>query len=104
MSVQEYLERLQERVDAIFAHQSAMEVTISRVRDENPDAMELLTQLAFLGTDPIPLDLLQMSSNLLTPRLADIVANANRLSVVITSSHRCARRSSGIKARSGAMR
>ncbi|MDQ3761340.1 MAG: FxSxx-COOH system tetratricopeptide repeat protein [Actinomycetota bacterium] len=93
MSVKTYLELLKEAATKILGENppasypvpvaAAWSVSVSRVKNETPDAMELLWRCAFFGPEPIPIELLHRARYVLDGPLKEILGDPLRLSRAI---------------------
>ncbi|MGH8905187.1 MAG: FxSxx-COOH system tetratricopeptide repeat protein [Egibacteraceae bacterium] len=83
MSVDTYLELLEQAAGEILGESSptdypvpvaaAWSLSVARVRDETPYAMDLLRRCAFFGPEPIPMELLNRGQYVLGPPLRDML-------------------------------
>ncbi|GAA4630367.1 hypothetical protein GCM10023196_055450 [Actinoallomurus vinaceus] len=90
MPVDEYLELLQHQTGKLLAEGRPMAydvpltatwtLSVSRLREEQPDAVEVLYLLAFFGSDPIPRDVLGAGRGTLESPLSDILSDPLRFS------------------------
>jgi tetratricopeptide (TPR) repeat protein len=90
MPVAQYLELLERETGKVLAEGRPVEysvpltatwaLSVSQLRQENPDAVELLNLLAFFGSDPIPRDVLSTSRGELEQPLSDILKDPLRFS------------------------
>ncbi|MCG5213155.1 FxSxx-COOH system tetratricopeptide repeat protein [Streptosporangium sp. KLBMP 9127] len=93
MSVDEYLRLLSERADQLLAESKPMEyplsmtaawaLSVSRLTDRLPEAVELLRCCAFFGPDPIPRDVFLPGVKVMSPGLRAILSNPILLSRAI---------------------
>lgn len=90
MPVTEYLALLRNQTGKLLAEGRPMEydvpltatwaLSVATLREEQPDAVELLHLLAFFGADPIPRDVLSTSRGTVEPPLSDILDDPLRFS------------------------
>ncbi|HEV7933755.1 MAG TPA: FxSxx-COOH system tetratricopeptide repeat protein [Actinomadura sp.] len=95
MPVGEYLELLQHQTSELLAEGRPLEydvpltatwaLSVSQLRKEHPDAVELLYLLAFFGADPIPRDVLTTSRSAVEPPLSDILGDPLRFSRAVAA-------------------
>ena len=90
MPVEEYAQLLDEQFDKIMAEGKSAEygtsvtaawtLSVSRVQEQQPEALRLLRCCAFFGPDPIPRDVFRRSSQAADTRVSDLLADAIPLS------------------------
>jgi tetratricopeptide (TPR) repeat protein len=90
MPVEEYAQLLDEQFDKIMAEGKSAEygtsvtaawtLSVSRVEEQQPEALRLLRCCAFFGPDPIPRDVFRRSSQAAETRVSDLLADAIPLS------------------------
>jgi tetratricopeptide (TPR) repeat protein len=90
MPVEEYAQLLDEQFDKIMAEGKSAEygtsvtaawtLSVSRVEEQQPEALRLLRCCAFFGPDPIPRDVFRRSSQASDTRVSDLLAEAIPLS------------------------
>lgn len=93
MPVREYLSLLQTQTGKLLAEGRPMAydvpltatwaLSLSRLREEHPHAVELLHLLAFFGSDPIPRDVLNTSHGAVEEPLSEILADPLQFSRAI---------------------
>jgi tetratricopeptide (TPR) repeat protein len=90
MPVEEYAQLLDDEFDKIMAEGKSAEygtsvtaawtLSVSRVQEQQPEALRLLRCCAFFGPDPIPRDVFRRSSQAVDTRVSDLLADAIPLS------------------------
>jgi tetratricopeptide (TPR) repeat protein len=85
MSVDEYLRLLDEHASDIMAEgkspeyprsmTAAWKLSVATVRQQLPEAEELLRYCAFFGSDPIPREVLRRGTQMTETRVSDLIAN-----------------------------
>ncbi|MFC5819493.1 FxSxx-COOH system tetratricopeptide repeat protein [Nonomuraea harbinensis] len=90
MPVREYLTLLRDQTGKLLAEGRPMEydvpltatwaLSVTTLREEQPDAVELLHLLAFFGSDPIPRDVFSTSRGTVEPPLSGILDDPLRFS------------------------
>jgi tetratricopeptide (TPR) repeat protein len=93
MPVGEYLDLLENQTSKLLAEGQPLEydvpltatwaVSVSRLRKEQPDAVELLHLAAFFGPDPIPRDVLSAGFDTVDAPLSDILSDPLRFSKAV---------------------
>lgn len=93
MPIEEYAQLLDEQFDKIMAEGKSAEygtsvtaawtLSVSRVEEQQPEALRLLRCCAFFGPDPIPRDVFRRSSQAGDTRVSDLLADAIPLSRAI---------------------
>lgn len=94
MAVDEYLRLLDERVTQILAQgtspeyptsmTAAWQISVVRLRQQSPRALELLRCCAFLGPEPIPRDVFKLGSEDSRTGVGDLIADPIDLSTAIS--------------------
>ena len=94
MAVDEYLRLLDERVTRILAQgaspeyptsmTAAWQISVARLRQQSPQALELLRCFAFLGPEPIPRDVFKLGSQESRTGVGDLIADPIDLSTAIS--------------------
>jgi tetratricopeptide (TPR) repeat protein len=94
MAVDEYLRLLDERVTRILAQgaspeyptsmTAAWQISVARLRQQSPQALELLRCCAFLGPEPIPRDVFKLGSQESRTGVGDLIADPIDLSTAIS--------------------
>ena len=94
MSVDEYLRLLDERVADILAQGIALEyptsmtaawqISVAQLRQQSPQALELLRCCAFLGPEPIPRDVFKLGSQESATGVGALIADPIELSTAIS--------------------
>jgi hypothetical protein len=94
MSVDVYLQLLEDRVGDILAQGIALEyptsmtaawqVSVAQLRQQSPQALELLRCCAFLGPEPIPRDVFKLSSEESLTGVGALIADPIELSTAIS--------------------
>ncbi|WP_067823513.1 FxSxx-COOH system tetratricopeptide repeat protein [Actinomadura kijaniata] len=100
MPVQEYLTLLKTKTGELMAEGRPMaydvpltatwSLSLTRLRQEHPDAVELIHLLAFFGADPIPRDVLAVGRPVVDDPLSSILADPLRFSRAVGALHRYA--------------
>jgi tetratricopeptide (TPR) repeat protein len=85
MPLEEYAQLLDEQFDKIMAEGKSAEygtsvtaawtLSVTRVREQQPEALRLLRCCAFFGSDPIPRDVFRRSSQATETRVSDLVSD-----------------------------
>ena len=94
MSVDEYLQLLEERVVDILARGTALEyptsmtaawqIAVAQLRQQSPQALDLLRCCAFLGPEPIPRDVFTLGPQDSQTGVGALIADALELSTAIS--------------------
>jgi tetratricopeptide (TPR) repeat protein len=94
MAVSEYLRLLDERVAEILAQGTAREyptsmtaawqISVAQLRQQSPQALELLRCCAFLGPEPIPRDVFKLGSQESRTGVGALIADPINLSTAIS--------------------
>ena len=94
MSVDEYLRLLEERTAEILAQGIALEyptsmtaawqISVAQLRQQSPQALELLRCCAFLGPEPIPRDVFKLGSQESRTGVGALIADPIELSTAIS--------------------
>ena len=94
MPVDEYLRLLDERVAEILAQGTALEyptsmtaawqISVAQLRQQSPQALELLRCCAFLGPEPIPRDVFKLGSQDSLTGVGELIADPIKLSPAIS--------------------
>ncbi len=94
MAVEEYLRLLDERVTQILAQgtspeyptsmTAAWQISVVRLRQQSPQALELLRCCAFLGPEPIPRAVFKLGSEESRTGVGDLIADPIDLSTAIS--------------------
>jgi hypothetical protein len=94
MSVDVYVQLLEDRVADILAQGSALEyptsmtaawqVSVAQLRQQSPQALELLRCCAFLGPEPIPRDVFKLSPEESLTEVGALIADPIELSTAIS--------------------
>lgn len=95
MSVDTYLDLLKQEAGKILGESppsdypvpvaAAWSLSVQRIRNETPHAMDLLRRCAFFGPDPIPKELLDRARYVLGPPLKDVLGDPIVMSRAIRS-------------------
>ncbi|NUR87471.1 MAG: tetratricopeptide repeat protein, partial [Nonomuraea sp.] len=90
MSPEEYLKLLKERTSSVLdegkpseyprSMSAAWELSVNKLKEQLPEAMELLRCCAFFGPEPIPRDLFRPVKGPVRPVVAELLADPLRLS------------------------
>ena len=100
MAVAEYLRQLDERVARILAQgtspevpnsmTAAWQISVVKLRQQSPQALELLRCCAFLGPEPIPIDIFKLGSAESLTGVGEVIADPIDLSSAISTLQRYA--------------
>lgn len=95
MAVSEYLRLLDGRVAQILAHgispeyptsmTAAWQISVAKLRQQSPQALELLRCCAFLGPEPIPIDVFKLGSQEALTGVGAVIADPIDLSSAIST-------------------
>jgi tetratricopeptide (TPR) repeat protein len=93
MSADEYIHLLEEQISAILAEgkppeyplsmTAAWQLSVTTLRKQQPQAVELLRCCAFFGPDPIPRDVFRRSSRATETRVSGLIADPIMLATAI---------------------